>query len=231
MLKYVLRVVAVLLIGYSLVVIGQYFYDYLQVETEIKDLTKQRTNQSFQQLSSEYEEIVGWIDIKDTRLHQPIVQTTNNEFYLTHNYKGEQARTGAIFMDYRNHPHFTDQNTILYGHVLRTGAMFGDLPKYENEQYARTHAEIEIEAANETLVVEIFAAYETTIEDAYLKTHFSTKEFLMYVKDIQAKSAWTSSIVLNEKDQIVTLSTCTTSLNDDERFVVHAKIVERIEKK
>ena len=226
-----LQVIAEVLIGYSLFVIGQYFYSYKKADQDTEQIIEQRELQSLAQLSKQYTEMVGWIKIDGTRLNQPIMQSKNNDFYLTHNYKGEEARTGAIFMDYRNDAALLGRNTILYGHVLRTGSMFGDLPKYENEQYAKQHEIIQLELLNETVTLQVFAAYKTTTEDPYLMTEFTDASFVQYIQSAKDKSAWLNEMTFTPADQLITLSTCTTSLNDEERFVVHAKVVERIEKK
>lgn len=213
---------------YSSYVLIDYFTSYFKEEKEHEQLQKIVQQNSYKYIYENYENVIGWININGLRLDNPLMQAKNNEFYLTHNYKGEKARTGSIFVDYRNNPEFTDRHTIIYGHVLRNGSMFGQLAAYANQDFALQHEEITINLKNETLRLQVFAAYETTTDFYYIETNFTEKSFTQFLNTIQEKSEISMKNVA-EEDQIVTLSTCTTSTDDKERFVVHAKIVERIE--
>lgn len=83
----------------------------------------------FQDLQKINPEIVGWITMDDTQINYPIVQAKDNDYYLFRNYKGEDMRAGSIFMDHRNDVKSQNRNTILYGHRMKDGSMFGSLKK------------------------------------------------------------------------------------------------------
>lgn len=86
--------------------------------------------QSFDDLRKVNEDIVGWIDMKDTMIQYPIVQSNDNAFYLTRNYVKDDTRAGSIFMDYRNDVLHESPNTVVYGHRMRDGSMFAGLTNY-----------------------------------------------------------------------------------------------------
>ena len=70
-------------------------------------------------------DITGWLDIPGTSISYPVVQAQDNAFYLSHGVGRQKSGSGAVFMDYRNEAGLSDDNTILYGHNMHSGSMFG----------------------------------------------------------------------------------------------------------
>ena len=81
----------------------------------------------FNELLSKNSDTVGWIEVKGTNINYPIVQTTNNEYYLNHAFDKTKNDAGWVFMDYRNDAKNFDQNTIIYAHSRYNQTMFGSL--------------------------------------------------------------------------------------------------------
>ena len=79
--------------------------------------------------------IIGWIRINDTEINQPIVQGEDNGYYLRHNYRGEYATAGSVFMDYRNASDFSDDFMIIYGHRMTGHLMFGDVKLFADASF------------------------------------------------------------------------------------------------
>ncbi len=204
-----------------------YFLTYEKVEKQEEELQQKTVTSSLTQLQKQYDGLVGWIKINHTKVDYPIMQATNNEFYLTHNYEGEKFRAGSIFLDYRNDPLLNDRHSIIYGHDLRNGSMFGQLRQYEEQSFADTNRHFTIELANERLTLEVFSAYQTTTDFYYIETVFTNESYGQFIETIKEKSVITFDGNININDQIITLSTCVSDDSGDERFVVHAKVVER----
>ena len=183
----------------------------------------------FHDLLAVNERIVGWISIDNTKLNNPILQADNNDFYLTHNYKNRASRAGSVFMDYRNDALDISRNTILYGHAMKDGTMFGTLKKYLDQDYANAHRTIYVDTLYEGYDVEIFAAYETTIDFYYIETEFKTDEdFMHFIAEVDKRSTIDMNVDIGPDDKIITLSTCKDSvISDDHRFVVQGKLVKR----
>lgn len=203
------------------VVLARYFLSYSDITRTLE--TAQQTGLSaWQQQNSS---IIGRLTLEGTRLDNPVLQTDDNEFYLTHNYKDEKSRGGSIFADYRNEV-MHDRHTIFYGHVLRNGTMFGDLAKFREQAYADAHPVFYYETAERRYALHVFAAYDTTTDFYYIETQFTDETYVRFLQNITQRSAIETAVHVSMADRIVTFSTCTTSLNDKERFVVHAKVVE-----
>ncbi|MFJ7650032.1 class B sortase [Lysinibacillus sp. NPDC097279] len=195
--------------------------------TEIE--TKYTIRPQFHDLLAVNKRIVGWISVDNTKLNNPILHADNNEFYLNHNFKDRESRAGSVFMDYRNDTLDISRNTILYGHAMKDGTMFGSLKNYLNQDYADAHRTIYLDTLYEGYDIEVFAAYETTIDFYYIETEFKTdEEFLQFIGEVQKRSTIDMNVDIGPDDKIITLSTCKDSvISDDHRFVVQGKLVKR----
>lgn len=202
-----------------------------EVEATVTEdlLSKYRIRPQFEDLQAVNEHIVGWISVDGTKLNNPILQTDNNDFYLDHNFKDNYSRAGSIFMDYRNDVMDMNRNTILYGHAMKNGTMFGNLKNYLQQDYADAHSTIYVDTLYEGYDIEVFAAYETTIDFYYIETEFQTDEtFLKFIEEVKERSAIQTDVEIGAADKIITFSTCKDAvMRDDHRFVVQGKLVKR----
>ncbi|CAM4201657.1 sortase [Bacillus manliponensis] len=227
---------------YSVYELSSIFMDYYenqQVMAEVQEIYESseveevasngEVRTQFQSLQKINPEIVGWITMDNTQIHYPIVQAEDNDYYLYRNYKGEDMRAGSIFMDYRNDVAANNKNTILYGHRMKDGSMFGELKNMLNEEFFNTHRTLYYDTLYEGYDVEIFSVYKTTTDFYYIETDFaSDEEYVQFLQTLQEKSLYKTDDSLSETDQIITLSTCDYAMNPTEgRLVVHGKLVKR----
>lgn len=205
----------------------QQFYEETQ---DIKEQQSQMIQPRFEKLQTINENIVGWITIPNSQLNNPVMYSGDNDYYLHHNYLDEESRAGSVFMDFRNDVEGLGRHTILYGHVMRNGSMFGELDKFAEQSYADEHSVMTFSTLYENYELQVFAAYETTTDFYYIETDFTDDAaFGQFLTEIQKRSVISMPVDVDvtATDQILTLSTCTTSLADNERFVVHAKLVKK----
>ncbi|MBC1349547.1 class B sortase [Listeria welshimeri] len=191
------------------------------VNGEVRDELK-----SLQKLNKD---MAGWLTIADTEIDYPILQSTDNDYYLHHNYKNEKARAGSIFKDYRNTNEFLDKNTIIYGHNMKDGSMFADLRKYLDKDFFKAHPTFSYESGLTNYKVEIFSVYETTTDFYYIETDFPGKQdFADYLEKVQQQSIYKSNVKVSSKDRIITLSTCDTEKDYEKgRMVIQGKLVAK----
>ncbi|MEG2575728.1 MAG: class B sortase [Christensenella sp.] len=173
---------------------------------------------------------VGWISIPDTPINYPVVQTVDNETYLSKSFAGENSKAGAVFMDKGNSQNPLDKNTILYGHNMGSGRqeMFGSLLSYKDVEYLKEHPYIQFDTiSNNYGYWQIFAVLGLDVlsEDFdYLKLGFADHDdFTAWVKTAQDLSLYDTEIEVFPKDKVLTLSTCDRSkYGADGRLVVMA---------
>ena len=171
-------------------------------------------------LKVENEDVVGWICIPDTVINYPIVQGTDNEFYLENTWQKEPKFAGAIFMECGNSPDLSDFNTIVYGHNMRSESMFGSLKRYKRAAYWQAHPSVYIVTEKGVYRYDIFAARKTGVETIVYGTDIETvprkQEFLLYSVNY---SMLDTGIEPTTEDRILTLSTCSGN-GHEERWVV-----------
>lgn len=185
----------------------------------------------FDRLKSINEDVIGWIYIDALEdVSYPVVQGEDNETYLHTTYEKNYNFAGTIFVDYENSSDFSDCNTLVYGHNMKNGSMFGHLKKFaEDEELYRKDRYFWILTPEKNYRYEIISAYTTGVNsDTYTLFKGPGTEFEKYLDTILGYSELkTESTDLTIKDKIVTLSTCTG--NESTRFVVQGKRVNTIE--
>ncbi|MCL2165435.1 MAG: class B sortase [Oscillospiraceae bacterium] len=113
----------------------------------------------FESLRLDYPEVVAWILIEGTPINYPVMQASDNDFYLTHLPNGSYNKMGSVFMDYRNAPDFSDLTSLIYGHNTRSGNMFGSLKNYNKQSYYEEHPLMILYTPERDYDVLLFAGY------------------------------------------------------------------------
>ena len=156
------------------------------------------------------DEIIGWISIPDTQVNYPIVQAADNSYYLNHTWKGEYNGVGAIFMEQRCAPDFSDFNTIIYGHNMRNGSMFGELRHYNDLEFLKAHPSVYL--ADETGVYryDVFAAHEVGVRTITYGLSLDDEALRQeYIDFALSDSEVDAGVQPTTADRMLTLSTCT----------------------
>ncbi|MBP3596091.1 MAG: class B sortase [Clostridia bacterium] len=184
---------------------------------------KAKYNVDFSNLKIRNKEAVAWIKVNGTSIEYPIVQTNNNNFYLTHSFDKSYNSAGWVFIDYRNKLDGTDKNIIIYGHNRRDGSMFGTqkntlTPEWYNN---KENLEISFITEKENLKYQVFSVYEIPAEEYYIQTEFTNQNFGKFIQTLKQRSIKDFGIEVYETDQIITLSTC--GVSNKNRVVLHAK--------
>ena len=182
----------------------------------------------FKDLKNKNNDTKGWIQVNGTNINYPFVQTTNNEYYLNRSFNKNKNNAGWIFLDYRNNINNLDKNTIIYGHSRQDTTMFGSLKNILNNgwlDYSENHV-IKLSTEIENSLWQVFSIYHIPTTSDYLEINFETEqEFLNFANKLINRSAYNFYTSINKDDKILTLSTCYN--NDNERVVLHAKLIKK----
>ncbi len=176
--------------------------------------------------------LIGWLKIDDTNIDYPVMQTSDNEYYLDHNFNQEYDKNGSIFMDYACSAYPKSTNLILYGHHMKSGNMFGNLQKYAKESYGKEHSLIQFDTIYEKATYQVMYVFRSQVynEDDIVFKYYqfieanSEAEFDSYMNEMSKMSLYDTGVTAKYGDSLLTLSTCDYS-QDDGRFVVVAKRV------
>ena len=195
------------------------------------DLKIEVENIDFNKLINKNPDTIGWIKVLGTDINYPVVQTNNNDFYLTHSFDKSYYKAGWIFADYINKNlknNELDKNTIIYGHNRQNNSMFGTLSNVFKEEWLsnKENHYINFSTLNNNMVWEVFSTYTIEKEEYYIQSNFSSdEEYISFLNTIKNRSTYKYDVNISKEDKILTLSTCTNVGKG--RTVLHAKLIYR----
>lgn len=179
------------------------------------------------ELKEKNSDTVGWINVNNTNINYPFVQTKDNSYYLNHSFDKKYNEAGWVFLDYRNSKNLNNKNTILYAHSRLDKTMFGSLSKVLKSSWYNNKDNhiIRLSTDTENTLWQIFSVYKIPEESYYITTNFNNnEEYNKFLNTIKQRSIHNFNTNLDTNDKILTLSTC---YSDTERTVVHAKLIKR----
>ena len=181
----------------------------------------------FNDLINKNKDTVGWLKVNNTNVNYSVVQTTNNSYYLKHDFNKRNNYAGWIYGDYRDDFKYFGTNTIMYGHNMTNRTMFGSLVWcLKSSWYTNTDNHyIKLSTPTSNTVWKIFAIYTIVPEVYYLKTYFENEtEHQEFLNTIKKRSIYNFNEDVTTENKVLTLSTCT----DDgkKRVVIHAKMIK-----
>ena len=243
------NIIGIILIVTGLVFLGILAYGewkgYLSAR-KIKKLQEQKnasynnTDIPLSDILPEYREmyetnsdLAGWIVIDGTDINYPVVQSkVYQEFYLDHNFDGEEDDAGSIFADARNDLMLPDDNIIIYGHNMKDGSMFGTLQYYLDKNYYDRHNTLSFDTLRRhgTYQIAVVGLSKISEESDNTFKYYdfinadSKKAFKKYVENIKKLEAYDTGTSLEYGDKLVTLSTCNSVEKDGRLFIVAKEV-------
>lgn len=170
------------------------------------------------------DDCVAWIYIEDTVINYPVVQGSDNSYYLKHLIDGKWNSAGCIFLDSRVDGAILDRHSIIYGHHMKNGTMFSGLTQYKKQPYYDEHPEGILITPEATYRIEFFAGYVAKVSDPAWQILFESDEaYEVWLNDIVKRSWFEPRLLPAVTDNILTLSTCSYEF-DNARFVLHGII-------
>ena len=180
-----------------------------------------------EKLIEQNDDTVGWINVNNTNINYPFMQTNDNKYYLTHAFDKSWNDAGWLFLDYRNSKDFSGRNNIIYGHSRLDKTMFGSLHNVlSNDWYTdKSNHVIRLSTQIENTMWQVFSVYKIPEETYYITTDFSNDtDYSRFLKKIKSRSVHAFGVNVSTSDKILTLSTCS---SNNKRLVVHAKLIKR----
>lgn len=198
-------------------------------EEDVVENLKNERMLKVEKLQEENSEIVGWVEIEGTNINYPVLQASDNSYYLTHNYQKKYSKSGAIFLDKDYVWNPPSSNLLMYGH----DRLFKDIIKYKDESFYTKHPSIRFTTNEDDSNYEIIAAfysrvYYTNEKNVFRYYYFvnakNEKEYNDFVSNAKKASRYDTGKTAKYGDQLITLSTCSYHTKDG-RFAVVAKKV------
>lgn len=213
---------------------------YLEIyltQKEFEKLAKENKSESGDELNWENlqnvnEDICAWVYLPDTKIDYPILQhPSEDDYYLYNGIDGEKNLLGCVFTEETyNNTDFSDYHTVLYGHNLRNGIMFGSLKEFKDKSYFEENRYFYIYTPQGNYQYEIFAAYvnseEHLLNKYYLEKDEDVQAYIEHVKEVASDTGYIKeNMTVDTNTRIVTLSTC---IGDDfsDRYLVQGILVQ-----
>lgn len=249
-LKWIVITIALSVFFFSLLMIGSILYQYRKSDELYADATKQFVRPAdstpqvitpedgepyvaevapiavdFDALHAVNTDVIGWLYCEDTVIDYPVLQGENDDQYLRHLYDGSYNTNGSIFVEALNRRDFRDANTIIYGHHMRSGAMFGGLDKWEDQAYYEAHPVMWLLTPTQDYRIDIMGGYTTSAySDTYTVYTEPGPALNGYLAGKLAQSVIDCAAQPEDGARYVVLSTCA-YVFDNARFVLHCKLV------
>ena len=176
-------------------------------------------------------DVAGWILIPGTPVSYPLLHKgddPDNEYYMHHAWDGAGSGAGSILIEWGNDPALEDFHTLLYGHRMKDGSMFGSLKHYGEQAYWEEHPAVYVRTGeNRAYRYDVFAAQEAPVGAVVYELDYTGREeeFIRFCLD---NSVLHTDIMPETADRFLTLVTCT-GKDYTARWVVHAVLAREYE--
>lgn len=176
------------------------------------------------------DDLVGWLSIEGMVIDYPVMRSEDDEFYLHHNFQGEEDKYGCLYVRNRADVDTPGTNFIIYGHNMKDGSMFGDLDLYRKKSFCQEHGVIRFDTLYEERSYEIVAVFLSQVyaeQDEEFKYYQfyeaeTEEEFQYFYENIKELALYDTGVTAEYGDTFLTLSTCAYHVTDG-RLVVVAK--------
>lgn len=198
-------------------------------ETAAQDESTVFPEVDFEGLSQINPDIVGWLYIPGADISYPVVQGSDNDYYLNRLFDGTRNSSGSIFLDAYCASDFSDRHSIIYGHHMKDMSMFTRLMNYKSQAFYNDHPEALLMTPRCNYRIRFFSGYVSSTWTNAWELDFENNSFEQWLKETMARSCFIPADSPSLEDSVITLSTCSYEF-DTAKFVLHGYIAERIEK-
>ncbi len=199
--------------------------ELVQVNSQFVDKVKE--------LQQDNTDVKGWIQIEDTSINYPLLQTEDNDYYLTHNYKKEKNSYGSVFINSNSNLKDNNSNVIIYGHNMKDGQMFNDLLKYQDKDFYEKHPTIKLATDESEEKYEIIYVFKSRVfyqdeKNVFRFYHYynfeNENQYNEYINNCKSIQLYDTGKTSEYGNQLITLITCEYSQENGRMVVVAKKI-------
>ncbi|MCC8130898.1 MAG: class B sortase [Oscillospiraceae bacterium] len=199
---------------------------------------------SFEAIYDINSDVIGWLSIDtltdddgNAYIDYPVMQTTDNDYYLTHDVFGNETTYGALFVDYNEEitAEGNSQNIIIYGHSMASGTYFRHLLDYKNSVSTVSNNRVitfsTLYEESQYIIVACFIIgiydYQDTLPLFAYHTIYdfdTIEDFDYWYQNVMYRNYYTTDIECTMEDEYITLSTCSYEISDLRCVIVARKL-------
>lgn len=193
----------------------------------------------FESLWETNTDICAWITVPGTQVNYPVVQNAaatdpHDSYYLMRTVEKASGLPGAIYIEPCNEADFTDENTVIYGHNMKNGSMFGSLHDFKDDTFFQEHEYAYVVTPQKNLVYRIFAM--VVYDDRHIMGSYDFSNTVSYQAFLDSLASnrnmgdlFREDTEVTTENKIITMSTCIKG-QDDKRLLVEAVLIDEYEK-
>ena len=194
-----------------------------QKDTDKADKIRESFGISWENLRKINPEVAAWITISGADISYPVVQGTDDEYYLKHNFQGKEDLFGCVFLGHDNKKNLTDSHSFLYGHNMEGNMMFANLNRYERPEFLQSCPTFEITTPERKYFYRIFSVEQAAPQSAAFEYGYQLKSraYKLQLSILKENSMYDTGVMPQETQRMVTLITCNSRLDKEIRMAVH----------
>lgn len=190
----------------------------------LPDDIKQSLIDSARSLNSAYPDALGWLYIPNTAISYPIMQSGDNDYYLSHAYDGSYLKAGSVFLDYRCENRFMNPINILYAHNMKNGTMFAGLLNFTDSAYFESRKYGWLAMTETVYRIDFFSCARA---DRYNMLYDGSVPADQWLDNLRSISLFMNDTDISDDDKFISLSTCSYEFQNA-RTILTGKLVETI---
>ena len=178
----------------------------------------------FESLAEISPDIRGWIRLEGTKVDYPVMQSKDNDYYLSRAVNGTWNKVGTPFMDFRNNGDFSDRLNVIYGHYMGDGSMFTDIHNYKSQKFFDEHPYIDLYTPDGSFrILPVAGVYQNVEYWDFTFDYDSDEAFLRQINNWKAVSTFKTDETYTSEDRFVVLTLCTYDA-ENSRFLLIGKL-------
>lgn len=173
-------------------------------------------------------DVIGWIEIDDTRIDQPLIQSKKDDLeYVNKSPLGEFSIGGSCFLSVQNNGDFSDPYNLTYGHHIENGGMYGDVSEFLDDSYFEKHQTGKLYTLDKEWTLEVFSIVKANPDNNMIFETYQYRDAGIGSLDtfLRENSTHYRDIGIQPTDQIISLSTCYNS-DTNGRAILFARMIQ-----
>ena len=179
---------------------------------------------SAQAMNNAYPDAIGWLYIPNTSISYPVMQSDDNDYYLSHAYDGSYLKAGSVFLDNRCENRFMNPINIVYAHNMKNGSMFAGVLNFADAAYFDNHRYGWLSTTETVYRVDFFSCAKADWHDELYDGSLSAADWIPHIEHL---SVVCREVEYSENDRFISLSTCSYEF-ENARTILTGKLVETI---
>lgn len=196
----------------------------IAVSDTLTDDVRQSLIDSAQALNNAYPDAIGWLYIPDTSISYPVMQSDDNDYYLSHAYDGSYLKAGSVFLDHRCENRFMNPINIVYAHNMKNGSMFAGVLNFADSAYFNSHRYGWLATPENVYRIDFFSCAKADMNDELYDGSMPVSQWIPHIAE---RSTVFKDADFSEDDRFISLSTCSYEFKNA-RTILTGKLVETI---